>query len=109
LKKNNLTEAHKYADILLRLNENNEEAIKLLVSIINAKKSNEFTINYLENIIEKQPLGFKLIEIYIDIVTQLLQRTFIKIHWGNKCKYIYLILSINKLLESIIRILKIKN
>jgi hypothetical protein len=68
LKKQNFTEAHKYADILLRLNESNEEAIKLLISIINSKKSNDFTINYLENILEKQPLSFKLIEIYIDIL-----------------------------------------
>ncbi len=68
VKKQNFTEAHKYADILLRLNESNEENIKLLISIINSKKSNEFTINYLETILEKQPLGFKLIEIYIDIV-----------------------------------------
>jgi tetratricopeptide (TPR) repeat protein len=68
LKKNSLSEAHKYADMLLRLNESNEDAIKLLITIINSKKSNDFTITYLENILEKQPLSFKLIEIYIDIV-----------------------------------------
>jgi tetratricopeptide (TPR) repeat protein len=68
VKKNNFPEAHKFADMLLRLNENNEEAIKLLITIINSKKSNEFTIGYLENILEKKPLSFKLIEIYIDIV-----------------------------------------
>lgn len=68
VKKNNFPEAHKYADMLLRLNENNEEAIDMLITIINSKKSNEFTIGYLENILEKKPLSFKLIEIYIDIV-----------------------------------------
>lgn len=68
VKKGNLNEAHKYADSLLRLNESNEESIELLITIINAKKNNDFTINYLENILEKQPLSFKLIEIYIDIL-----------------------------------------
>lgn len=68
MKKGNLNEAHKYADNLLRLNESNEEAIKLLITIINAKKNNEFTITYLEGILEKQPLSFKLIEIYIDVL-----------------------------------------
>jgi hypothetical protein len=68
VKKQNFNEAHKYADQLLRIDENNEEAIKLLITIINSKKSNEFTLTYLENILEKQPYSFKLIEIYIDIV-----------------------------------------
>jgi tetratricopeptide (TPR) repeat protein len=68
VKKGNLTEAHKYADLLLRINEDNEEAIQLLISILNSKKSNEFTITYLEGILEKQSLSFKLIELYIEIV-----------------------------------------
>ncbi len=68
VKKQNFGEAHKYADQLLRLDENNEEAIQLLITIINSKKSNEYTITYLENILEKQPLSFKLIEIYIEVV-----------------------------------------
>lgn len=71
MKKQNYTEAHKFADLLLRLNENNEDAIKLLITVINSKKSNDFTLNYLENILEKQPLSFKLIEIYIDIVRRI--------------------------------------
>jgi hypothetical protein len=68
VKKQNFTEAHKYTEVLLRINESNEDAIKLLITIINSKKSNEYTINYLETILEKQPMSFKLIEIYIDIV-----------------------------------------
>ncbi len=54
--------------MLLRINESNEDAIQLLISIINSKKSNDYTINYLDTILEKQPLSFKLIEIYIDVV-----------------------------------------
>ena len=54
--------------MLLRINESNEDAIQLLITIINSKKSNEYTINYLETILEKQPLSFKLIELYIDVV-----------------------------------------
>jgi len=54
--------------MLLRLNESNEDAIQLLITIINSKKSNEYTINYLETILDKQPLSFKIIEIYIDVV-----------------------------------------
>jgi hypothetical protein len=53
------------------LNESNEEAIKLLITIINAKKNNEFTITYLEGILEKQPLSFKLIDIYIDVLRRI--------------------------------------
>jgi hypothetical protein len=54
--------------MLLRINEDNEEAIQLLISILNSKKSNDFTITYLEGILEKQSLSFKLIELYIEIV-----------------------------------------
>ncbi len=54
--------------MLLRINESNEDAIQLLITIINSKKSNDYTINYLETILEKQPLSFKLIELYIDVV-----------------------------------------
>jgi len=68
VKKQNFNEAHKYVDMLLRINESNEDAIQLLITIINSKKSNEYTINYLETILEKQPLSFKLIELYIDVV-----------------------------------------
>jgi hypothetical protein len=68
VKKHNFNEAHKYVDMLLRINESNEDAIQLLITIINSKKSNDYTINYLETILEKQPLSFKLIELYIDVV-----------------------------------------
>lgn len=54
--------------MLLRINESNEDAIQLLITIINSKKSNDYTLNYLDTILEKQPLSFKLIEIYIDVV-----------------------------------------
>ena len=66
IKKQNLNDAHKYADMLLVLNESNEEYIKLLISILNIKKSS--AANYLEKILEKKPLSFKLIEIYIEIL-----------------------------------------
>ena len=71
VKKGNLSEANKYADILIRLNDNNEEAIKLLISILNLKNSNEFSVSYLERILEKQQLSFKLIEIYIEIMMRI--------------------------------------
>jgi hypothetical protein len=61
-----MSEANKHANSLLRLDDNNEEAIKLLISIFNLKKSHDYTISYLEGILEKQPLSFKLIEIYIE-------------------------------------------
>lgn len=92
VKKNNYNEAHKYADQLLRLNESNEEAIKLLISIINSKKSNEFTINYLETILDKQPLSFKLIEIYIDIIRRVGKINKVKDYLAKcdkKLKYTY--------------------
>ncbi len=55
--------------MLLRLNQSNEDAIQLLITIIiNSKESNEYTINYLETTLEKQQLSFKLIEILIDVV-----------------------------------------
>jgi len=57
--------------MLLRINESNEDAIQLLITIINSKKSNDYTINYLDTILEKQPLSFKLIEIYIDVVRRI--------------------------------------
>jgi hypothetical protein len=57
--------------MLLRINESNEDAIQLLITIINSRKSNDYTINYLESILEKQPLSFKLIEIYIDVVRRI--------------------------------------
>lgn len=68
MKRQNLNEAHKFADMLIRFNENHEEGIRLLVTILNFKKSNDFTINYLEGILDKQPTSFKLIEIYLDVV-----------------------------------------
>jgi hypothetical protein len=71
VRKGNLNEAQKWADGLLKINESNEEAIQLLVTIINAKKNNDFTISYLEGILEKQPLSFRLIEIYIDILRRI--------------------------------------
>lgn len=67
MKKQNFAEAHKFADMLIRVNEDNEEGITLLISVMNFKNSLDFTINYLEETIEKQPLGFRLIELYIEV------------------------------------------
>ena len=68
LKKQNISEAQKYADLLLRINESSDEGIKLLISILNLKKSNDFTINYFENLLEKQPLSFKIIEVFLEVL-----------------------------------------
>jgi hypothetical protein len=51
--------------MLLRINEDNEEAIQLLISILNSKKSEDIT-THLEKILEKQSFSFKLIELYIE-------------------------------------------
>lgn len=71
IKKGNYNEAQKYTDCILKIDESNEDAIQLLITIFNSKKNNEYTVNYLEEIIEKQPLSFKLIEIYIDILRRM--------------------------------------
>lgn len=63
-----LDEAQKYADMLIRLNENNEENLKLLVTVISNRKNNDEACIYLEEIINKQITSFKLIEIYIELI-----------------------------------------
>ena len=59
--------AQKHADMLIRLNENSEENISLLVTVISNRKSNEAASAYLEEIINKET-SFKLVEVYIELV-----------------------------------------
>lgn len=63
-----LAEASKYAEMLIRLNENSEDNISLLVTVISNKKNNEAACQYLEEIINKQHTSFKLIEVYIELI-----------------------------------------
>lgn len=68
MKKANYNEAQRYIDLLLREDESNEDALALLISVLNAKKSNESSITYLEDTISKQPNAYHLIELYIEIL-----------------------------------------
>ena len=68
MKKANYNEAQRYIDMLLHEDESNEDALALLISVLNAKKSNESSITYLETTIAKQPNAYHLIELYIEIL-----------------------------------------
>lgn len=63
-----LNEAQKHADMLIRLNENSEDNIKLLITVISNRLSNEAASTYLEEIVLKQLTSFKLIEVYIELI-----------------------------------------
>ena len=58
------TEAQNYINLLLKEDESNEEALALLVSVLNAKKDNESALDYLVGMIQKQPNSYHLIELY---------------------------------------------
>ena len=62
------TEAQNYINLLLKEDESNEEALALLVSVLNAKKDNESALDYLVGMIQKQPNSYHLIELYISIL-----------------------------------------
>ena len=62
------TEAQNYINILLKEDESNEEALALLVSVLNAKKDNESALDYLVGMIQRQPNSYHLIELYISIL-----------------------------------------
>lgn len=68
LKLQKLNDAQKHADMLIRLNENSEENIGLLITVISNRKKNEEASQYLEQIILKQLTSFKLVEVYIELV-----------------------------------------
>lgn len=68
IKNNKLNDAQKYADILIRINENSEENIKLLITVISNRLSNEDASNYLEKLVVKELSSFKLLEVYIELV-----------------------------------------
>lgn len=92
IKQQKLNEAQKYADMLIRLNENNEENIKLLITVISNKLNNEAASQYLEDIILKQLTCFKLIEIYIDLIRRtgkIFKAKEILSKCENKLKFVY--------------------
>ena len=62
------TEAQNYINLLLKEDESNEEALALLVSVLNAKKDNESALDYLVGMIQKQPNSYHLIELYLSIL-----------------------------------------
>ena len=62
------SEAQNYINILLKEDESNEEGLALLVSVLNAKKDNESALDYLKDMIQKQPNSYHLIELYISIL-----------------------------------------
>ena len=62
------SEAQNYINLLLKEDESNEEALALLVSVLNAKKDNESALDYLVGMIQKQPNSYHLIELYISIL-----------------------------------------
>ena len=62
------TEAQNYINLLLKEDESNEEALALLVSVLNAKKDNESALDYLVGMRQKQPNSYHLIELYISIL-----------------------------------------
>ena len=62
------TEAQNSINLLLKEDESNEEALALLVSVLNAKKDNESALDYLVGMIQKQPNSYHLIELYISIL-----------------------------------------
>ena len=57
------SEAQNYINILLKEDESNEEALALLVSVLNAKKDNESALDYLKDMIQRQPNSYHLIEL----------------------------------------------
>ena len=54
--------------ILLYEDESNDDALALLVSVLNAQINKENALSYLENTIKKQPNSYHLIELYISIL-----------------------------------------
>lgn len=62
------SEAQSYINMLLKEDESNEEALALLVSVLNAKKDNESALDYLVGMIQRQPNSYHLIELYISIL-----------------------------------------
>ena len=62
------SEAQNYVNMLLKEDESNEEALALLVSVLNAKKDNESALDYLVGMIQRQPNSYHLIELYISIL-----------------------------------------
>ena len=68
MRKGNYNEAQRYIDMLLKEDESNDDALALLISVLNAKKSNESSIKYLESTIQKQSNAYHLIELYIEIL-----------------------------------------
>ena len=61
-------DAQNYINMLLKEDESNEEALALLVSVLNAKKDNESALDYLVGMIQRQPNSYHLIELYISIL-----------------------------------------
>ena len=68
MKKNSFNEASHYIDLLLHEDESNDDALALLVSVLNAKKNNESALEYLEQKIKKEPNSYHLIDLYITIL-----------------------------------------
>ena len=92
MKKGIYGEAQSYIDLLLHEDESNDDALALLVSVLNAQINKENALAYLENTIKRQPNSYHLIELYISILQRSGNLTNAKdiLHKSERTlKYIY--------------------
>ena len=92
MKKGIYGEAQSYIDLLLHEDESNDDALALLVSVLNAQINKENALTYLENTIKREPNSYHLIELYISILQRSGNLTNAKdiLHKSERSlKYIY--------------------
>ena len=92
MKKGIYGEAQSYIDLLLHEDESNDDALALLVSVLNAQINKENALLYLENTIKREPNSYHLIELYISILQRSGNLTNAKdiLHKSERSlKYIY--------------------
>ena len=68
MKKGIYAEAQSYIDLLLHEDESNDDALALLVSILNGQVNKENALKYLEDTIKREANSYHLIELYISIL-----------------------------------------
>jgi len=92
MKKGIYAEAQSYIDLLLHEDESNDDALALLVSVLNAQVNKENALKYLEDTIKRETNSYHLIELYISILQRSGSLTNAKdiLHKSERTlKYIY--------------------